>query len=525
MDPKHLKLLLVEDSEDDEVLILRELKRSGFEVTSKRVQTQSNLEQALADERWDIVISDFNMPHLTGIRALELVRSQRFDLPFILVSGSLGEQLAVQAMKAGAQDYIMKDNLARLGTATARELQEAGERRKRREAEAALEEKSRQLTVAQRMESIGRLAGGIAHDLNNMIGACTIYAEMALDPSLEIDAVRDSVREIVKAQERSSRLVSQLLAFSRKQIVDPQIISLNQIISDLKKMLAKILGEDIELAVSLQADLHPIKADPSQVDQIVMNLVVNARDAMPKGGTLSIETKNETIEVGSTSEAELPSGEYICLTITDTGTGMSEETKSKIFEPFFTTKEVGKGTGLGLATVYGIVKQAQGDIRVRSELGKGTAFKILLRAADAPSPEVGTRSTISEAKPQQAIQTLLLVEDEHTVQNALRLALTRLGYRVELASNGEEGLRVFESHSGKFDLVVSDVVMPKMSGPDMVQEMRKKFPSLKVLFLSGYNNEFLSSYGIDRKCTFVLPKPFGIRQLTQKIAQIMGNPE
>ncbi|HTL12824.1 MAG TPA: response regulator [Bdellovibrionota bacterium] len=519
-----LKLLLIEDSAEDAALLSHLLKKEGFDLDVTRIEGAEALREELRRGPWDVVISDFNLPRLTGLQALEIVRSVQKDLPFILVSGSVGEQLAVQAMRAGAQDYIMKDNPARLAAAVRREMAEAGERRKRREAEAALEEKNKQLIVAQRMEAIGRLAGGIAHDLNNMIGAGTIYAEMALEPGQDLAVVQDYVREIARAQERATLLVRQLLAFSRKQVIDPQVMSVNQVIADIYRMLAQILGEDIDLAVDLAPDLMSIQADPGQIDQVIMNLVVNARDAMPKGGMLTIRTSNETVSAGDPRlglENDLGPGKYVKLTVTDTGTGIEDAILTRIFEPFFTTKEVGKGTGLGLATVYGIVKQSSGDIRVKSEMGKGTTFELLFKAvtpAPAPSPRVPEPTRVDHA-----VGTLLLVEDEIAVQQALVQALTRLGYKLHVASNGEQALKLYDQHQADIELLISDVVMPKMSGPDMADEMRRRNPSLKVLFVSGYGADMLKSYGIDHKSTFLMAKPFSIKQLAAKITEIIGD--
>lgn len=525
---KFLRLLLVEDSEDDALILMRHIRKSGFDVQHVRVQGELALRKALQDPGWDLVISDFNMPGMTGLRVLEIVRGIYPDLPFILISGSIGEQLAVQAMKAGAQDYLMKDSLTRLGEAIARELREAEGRGKRREAEGLLELKSKQLVVAQRMEAIGQLAGGIAHDLNNIMGACSLYAEIALDPARSVEEIRESVREIVKTQERGTRIVRQLLAFGRRQPTDPRVIDLNQVIEDTRKMVGRLAGADIEFVLKLDPRPATLVGDPSQLDQVILNLVVNARDAMPKGGRVTIESGHE--EVGPDhfllrSGAELPAGAYVRLSVEDTGTGMDEQTKAKLFEPFFTTKGLGRGTGLGLATVYGIVKQAGGEIRVWSELGRGSRFDLYFRATEKGLlSEVAAAST-SMSAPAVLPGAILLVEDDPGMRGALKDALERAGYRLWVAEDGEQGQRLFQEHAEDIALLISDVVMPKQSGPEMLRALRAQRPELRALFLTGYGRDVLDAHELDRRGVAVLSKPFQIAQLTQRIREVLEQPE
>lgn len=514
---RRLRLLLAEDSEDDMAVLLHQLRRAGFDVSVHRVLEEAELRRALQSMEWDLVISDFNLPKISGIQVLETVRELQPDLPFILVSGSIGEQLAVQAMRTGAQDYIMKNNLARLGEAVAREMREADAHKQRRETEELLADTSKRLQVAQRIEAIGRLAGGIAHDLNNMIGACTLYAERALDPELSIEEVRENVREIMKTQERSARVVRQLLAFGGRQVSTPQVVTLNQMVEETRKMFERILGADVSLEIRLDDQPGAVLADPANIDQVIMNLVLNARDAMPSGGRLLIETGRETIDSGPEV------GSYVRLSVEDTGMGMNAETQARVFEPFFTTKGPGKGTGLGLATVYGIVQKAHGLIRLRSEVGKGTRFDVFFRVTQE-SPAKGRESAAEKSSPgiRASGGTILLVEDDPGMRSALQETLESQGYQLMVAEDGEEGKRLFTEHHAKIDLLVTDVVMPKLSGPEMVRALRAIKLEFKTLFLSGYGGDILEAHDVQMKDTYLLPKPFSGKQLALKIAEILA---
>jgi signal transduction histidine kinase len=356
--------LAVEDSEDDYQLLLRQLKKGGYEPDSRRVDSAAALAQAFGEgQSWDVIISDYNMPGFGGLEALAAVRKLGLEIPFILMSGTIGEEKAVEAMKLGAQDYIMKGQSARLMPALARELAEYEERRKAR---AALEEREEQLRQAQKMEAIGQLAGGLAHDFNNILALIGAHAEELLESPADVDAVRHGIDKILGAYERARALVAKLMSFSRRQTLSPREIDLNAILLGSESMLKVAIGRQSELTKVLGERLPPILADPIQIEQILMNLAVNARDAMANGGRLSLRSANE--------------GGRVLLEIGDTGSGMDAATKTKIFEPFFTTKEIGKGTGLGLSTVRGIVTQLRGDIEVDSEPGRGTVFRIFFPA-------------------------------------------------------------------------------------------------------------------------------------------------
>jgi PAS domain S-box-containing protein len=382
-----------------------------------------------------------------------------------------------------------------------------------------------QLRQAQKMEAVGRLAGGIAHDFNNLLTVITGFSqilELSIKPD---DRLHQAVVEITKAAERAANLTQQLLAFSRKQVIQPTQLSLNEVVAQIEKMLRQLIGEDIRLESILASDLSPVKADRGQMDQIIMNLAVNARDAMPKGGRLLLRTSNVLITPERREPMGIvPPGCYVCLEVRDSGCGMDEATMAQVFEPFFTTKEPGKGTGLGLATVYGIVKQSGGFITVESDLGKGAAFfiyfpPILPEAQPQPYAD-GTRLIRTPGKKDEA--TILLVEDEGGIRLLFQELLASYGYQVLTASDGEAGCVVGSSHSGTIDLLVTDVVMPKLSGAEMAQRLLGKYPKLKVLYMSGYADESIVQHGVLEPGIAFLSKPFKPQVLVDRVRQILA---
>ncbi len=377
-----------------------------------------------------------------------------------------------------------------------------------------------QLQQAQKMDAIGRLAGGVAHDFNNLLMVISSYAELMLDSLSPQHPLRRNVDEIQKASRRAADLTRQLLAFGRKQMQSLQLLDLNIIIEDINKMLPRLIGEDIELVFVPGRDLGRTKADPVQIEQILMNLVANARDAMPKGGRLVIETASVRLDDAYVQEHSIVSpGAYVLLTVTDTGQGIAPEHLSHIFEPFYTTKEEGKGTGLGLATVYGIVKQNSGFIWVYSEPGLGTTFKIYLPQA-APARLVLQPSLPIEGCP-RGCETLLLAEDEAAVRQATREFLTLNGYIVLEAKNGTEALAIARSYSGPIDLMITDVVMPQMGGAILAEGLASERPDMKVLFVSGYAEATVLRHGAIDVTTRFLQKPFSLKVLARKVRELL----
>ena len=639
-----LHVLIVEDAEDDALLLVRELRRGGFEPAFERVDTPDALRAALARQEWDILFADYSMPHFSGTAALALVRERELDLPFIFVSGTIGEDTAVEAMRAGAQDYVTKGNLKRLLPAVERELQDARERRDRKRAEATLrvtQERLRQVTAsstavlyatavtgetfrptwvtenitrimgydpaealgptwwtdhlhsedrdpvlaavpsilsrdhlafeyrfrhkdgsyhwihdearltrdsagrpvevfgswvditerkalemqllqAQKMEAVGLLAGGVAHDFNNVLTAIGGYAELVREDLPGEDARRHDVEEILRATERAATLTRQLLAFSRRQVLAPRVLDLNGVVAGVDNMLRRLIGADVELRTALAPELGAVRADPGQLEQVIMNLVVNARDAMPRGGKLTLETANAELDESYALEhPAVVAGPYVMLAVSDSGVGMDAATQARVFEPFFTTKEKGKGTGLGLATVYGIVKQSGGNIWLYSEPGRGTTFKIYLPRVDQP-PEQPAAAPAPRAAPRGS-ETVLLVEDDEAVRALARKMLAAHGYTVLAAASGAEALKLAADHTGPIHLLVTDVVLPGMSGRELATRFQSVRPGLKVLYTSGYTDDAVVHHGVLDPGIAFLQKPFTSGTLARKVRETLDS--
>ncbi|TLY23306.1 MAG: response regulator [Nitrospirae bacterium] len=633
-----LRILIVEDSEDDTQLLLHELRRGGYDPMHERVESAAAMDRALARQQWDMVIADYSIPNFNSTVALALLKERGHDLPFIIVSGTITEETAVATMKAGAHDYLLKGNLKRLIPAIDRELREAASRRERRKAEEALRESEKrlqkildnspaiiflkdtegrylyvnpqfgkltvltpeqilgktdaeifppeqaaafrandlkvlqagvalefeevarhqdelytsivskfplrntegevyaicgiatditerksleaQLRQSQKMEAIGRLAGGIAHDFNNMLTVINGFSELMLLSLPVGDPHRNTAEHIRQAGEKAATLTRHLLAFSRQQVLQPRVLDLNAVVANMDTMLKRMIAEDIDLLTILSPGSTPVKADPGQIQQILMNLVVNARDAMPDGGRLTIETADVVLDTDyARRHVGVSPGRYVMLAVSDNGCGMDKQTQARIFEPFFTTKEEGKGTGLGLSTVYGIVKQSGGNIWVYSEPGRGTTFRIYLPRIE------GVAEAIVPGKAQEPLprgsETLLLVEDDAGVRKLAKTTLQTQGYTVLEAAQGEDAVRLSGQHEGLIHLMVTDMVMPEMSGRELAERLKPLRPNMKVLLTSGYTGKAMLHHGeLDPGMAF-LQKPFTPQTLARKVREVL----
>jgi signal transduction histidine kinase/CheY-like chemotaxis protein len=382
-----------------------------------------------------------------------------------------------------------------------------------------------ELLQAQKMEAVGRLAGGVAHDFNNMLTVMAGYTRMILDGLPPVDPLRAYAEEALQAAGRATAITRQLLAFSRRQVMQPCVMNLNATVRQTESMLRRLIGEDIELALELGAAVGNIQADPNHIEQAIVNLALNARDAMARGGRITIGTAEVRLdEAHAGKHAEIAPGDFAMLSVSDTGHGMDAETRRHVFEPFFTTKETGKGTGLGLATVYGTVKQLGGDIRVYSEPGQGTTFKLYFPLVSGKAAAT-TATEQLDAKRARRTETVLVVEDEDAVRDLTVKMLRKLGHTVLAAANGAEAIRIAGTYSGTIALLVTDVVMPNMSGREVADRLLEMKPALKVLYVSGYTDGTVVHHGELEGSTEFLPKPFSREGLAQKIRQLLDGPE
>jgi signal transduction histidine kinase/ActR/RegA family two-component response regulator len=509
-----LRVLFVGDSGVD--AILAELRRGLFDPTYEQVTAPNRLIELLP-ANWDVAIADLGGGWGFGaIQALNIIQEKRVDLPLIAVTSKSKDEDVVAVLKAGAADHLNRRNLMRLNAAVERELRAAKLRRDRNR----LEEQFRQ---AQKMEAVGRLAGGLAHDFNNLLTVITGYSDLLLArPELLKDSQRTALEEIRRSAERGGALTNQLLTFSRRQPLQTRAIYLDELVLQVEKLLRRVVGEDIELVTIPAGSDDVVEADPGRLEQVILNLVVNARDAMPDGGKLTIETG--TVELGddfSARQLGVEPGLYATLSVVDTGVGMSEETQSHLFEPFFTTKGPGRGTGLGLASAYGIIRQSGGAIRILSEPSHGTTAMIYL-------PLVANKTPEPAREPKHDLQlegaeTILLVEDEARVRKLLVGVLTSHGYKVLEATRGEEAIRLCRLYKKAIDLSVVDVVMPEMSGPDLVRQLVRLKPKMRVLYISGYTDEAIVHHGILRSGAAFLQKPFLPDVLLRKVREVLDN--
>ncbi|MGD9369121.1 MAG: response regulator [Desulfobacteraceae bacterium] len=638
-----IHILHLEDNPMDMELVQAKLEEQDLAYRITRVQTEAKFDAVLHEGGLDIILADYQLPMYDGLSALRLAKQRRPEVPFIFVSGAMGEETAIEALTRGATDYVLKQNLSRLGPAVRRALQESRDRRDRKRAEEALaqsEVKMRcildsvdegfsvidrdyhilsankafcnfvgkredqiigrlchemvhhstqpcfgssqecpvkrtfetgtghtafhthkdgfgtryhvelktypmvdtsgtitsvietiidvtekrklqeQLVQSQKMESIARLAGGVAHDFNNMLSVIIGHTELAMGQMNPSQPIYENLREIRRAGERSAALVRQLLAFARKQTVAPKVLDLNETVAGMLNMMRPLIGEDIDLIWRPAEAVWPVKIDPSQIDQILANLCVNARDAIDGVGRIIIETGMVTIDPDLCARhSEFVPGEYVSLTVSDDGCGMDQQTMSSIFEPFFTTKEVGRGTGLGLATVYGIVKQNNGLIDVNSNPGHGTTFELYLPRHAAATVEA--RRHVRTVPPPGGHETVLLVEDEASILAMAELMLGKLGYRVLSAATPSKAIRLAREHHKEISLLIVDVIMPEMNGRDLAKQLVALSPEMACLFMSGHSGDIIAQHGMLYEEVHFIQKPFSIQDLAAKVRQVL----
>jgi len=518
MTASSVRLLLVEDDEEDFLLTGKLLRAS--ERTSFKIDWFSNFDAALEALKtpYDVCLVDYRLGAESGLVFIERAITQGFLGPIILLTGRGDHDVDLQAMKAGAADYLVKDQLnAQLLERVVRHSME------RKITERALARSEAQLRQAQKMDAIGSLAAGIAHDFNNLLSIVLSYSELAAESLVEGDPIRSDLLQISEAGIRAAALTRQLLAFSHQQILQPKILDLNEVFAKMETMLRRLLGEDIELAAPRSAMPQQIMADPSQVEQVIMNLAVNARDAMPQGGKITVETTAVMLdEEFAAHHLGAKAGPHILLSVSDTGTGMSAATLKRVFEPFFTTKELGKGTGLGLATVFGVVHQSGGVICVDSVLGSGTTFSVYFPVAagtvdQLPEPTNLDRPSLI------GTETILLVEDEERVRLLVRAILTKFGYIVLDAQSGGDALLLCEQHPDTIDLLLTDVVMPRMSGRQLAERLALIRPQLKVLYMSGYTSDAVLRHGVRDATIAFIQKPITPGLLVRRVREALDS--
>ena len=507
-----VRILLVDDDPQARALIDIALAEAAFEHTIEVASTATAGMKRIKQDEHDVYLIDQQLPDGTGLDLIQDAKADGAQKPFILLTGYGSGALDEAASRHGAADYVEKHLV---GTYLERSIRYA---LRNWQSSRMLHDREEQLRQAQKMEAIGRLAGGVAHDFNNILTAIIGYTDLISEQLGPEDPGYSEAAEIRKAADHAAALTRQLLAFSRKQFLNPTILDLNETASELLEMLPRAIGEHIDTNVRLAEGLARVRADATQMQQVLMNLVLNSRDAMPMGGRLTIETANVSLDGERVREENLslPPGPYVMLAVTDTGAGMDAATRARAFEPFFTTKPKGKGTGFGLATVYGIVDQSGGGVALSSAVGHGTSVRIYLPATTADEDAVRPAAPVIR-KDAGGTETLLLVEDNESVRDLAARALRRRGYTVHEARTAEEAIEWSATTKMKPDLLVTDVVMPGLSGPNLAARLLHQNPRLRVLYMSGYTDDAAAVHGAFWGGVPLLQKPFTPSKLAERV--------
>jgi two-component system, cell cycle sensor histidine kinase and response regulator CckA len=513
-----LRALIIEDSEEDADLIVLELKRGGYEPACRRVDSADGMTKALAEHDWDIVLSDFSMPRFSVMEALRVVSEKGIDLPFVIVSATIGEEAAVEAMKAGAHDYVLKHRLGRLVPAIRRELRESAIRRERRNLED-------QLRHAQKLESLGLLAGGVAHDFNNLLTGILGNASLVQDLTPADSEIRGMLDDIIRASERAADLTRQLLAYAGKGkfVVEP--VNASELVRDISELMRSSVPRSVELALQLEPNLPSIEADASQIQQLVMNLILNAVEATgERPGAVSVSTAIRSIAPGERLARFRPDppepGTYVMIQVSDNGCGMSEAVKAQIFDPFFTTKFTGRG--LGLAAALGIVRGHKGAVEVESAEGRGSTFTVLLPAMNS-GPQCVRGDTAAE--PQLAAGAgrgaILIIDDEDVVRKAARATLEHFGFTVFEALDGRDGADLFSRLHDRISAVLLDYTMPHMNGHDVWRYIRRLRPDMRIIISSGFDqSDAMQNFSEEPDLHFI-QKPYNAGALVRTVQTVL----
>jgi signal transduction histidine kinase len=504
-----LRILHLEDSATDCELIHQLLCDDGFDCHIHRLDTHEEYMRELEKQDYDLIFADCALPNFTGQQALQLARKVAPEIPFIFVSGTMGEEMAIESLRNGATDYVLKQRLTRLGPATRRALAEAAEKRKNKDME-------QRLRQAQRLEAVGTLAGGVAHDFNNILTIIKGHVSLLPVESGKPERIKEIGSTIDRAAQRGTDLVKQLLAFARKSDASFTSVNVNQQVRDLSSMLKEAFPRNIKFKQQLDDKIPEILADPGQLERVIINLATNARDAMPGGGTITFSTlrvQGADVPFVASEEREHP---HICLRVADTGIGMDEETRQHIFEPFYTTKPKGQGTGLGMPVVYGLMQSHNGIIDIWSEKGKGTAVSLFFPIPESAAPAVKK----TEDEPPVAAggtETVLIVDDESDVRYFMRIILETRGYTVLAAPNAEEALEILKARGHEVHIIFSDLGLPKMDGFELSRNVRKTYPAIKIVLASGYLDSAIKSRMTDLGIDGFLSKPYDTSALLNSV--------